>query len=271
MPRPLPLICAVMFLCFGCRNPYTDFYHPYQSVIGNSAFIQPNGNPSIYGYSANMDHDNRAMQENGYVMVGYSSFNGGGNAGSESSVIAQAREVGASVVLVKNSAAGTRSGVIPYTTYNPGQVITTNSSGTANAYGSGGYAYGNYQGTTTTYVPGTSSTQMIPYTVQRYGFLATYWAKISKIRLGIVYINLPAEISQRLQRNTGVLASVIIKGSPAFISNILAGDVIIKLNNEDIIDRNQFGKLLVDNAGRQVSLTIMRGSELKTISLHLND
>jgi len=33
--------------------------------------------------------------------------------------------------------------------------VTTYNSGTANAYGSGGYAYGNYSGTTTTYVPTT--------------------------------------------------------------------------------------------------------------------
>jgi hypothetical protein len=271
MARSYSLILAAAILCIGCKNPYTDFYHPYQTVIGNNRFAQPQGDPSIYSYSANVDQDNRAMRENGFVMVGYSSFNGNGNAGSQENVITQARTVGASVVMLKNAHAGTRTGVMPYTTYNPGQVITTNSSGTANAYGTGGSAYGSYQGTSTTYVPGTSNTQMVPYTVQRYDFLATYWAKSSKIRLGVVYLNLPTEMRQRLQRNTGVVADLIIKGSPAFISNILVGDVILKINDEDVIDGTGFSGMLDRFAGKQVVLTIIRGSEQKLISLHLNE
>lgn len=267
---PFFLIAAAL-LCIGCKNPYTDFYHPYQTVVGNNKLVQPQGEPTIYSYSANVDQDNRAMAENGFVMVGYSSFNGNGNAGSQENVLAQARTVGASVVMVKNANAGTRTGVMPYTTYNPGQVITTNSSGSANAYGTGGSAYGSYQGTSTTYVPGTSSTQMVPYTVQRYDFLATYWARSSRIRLGVVYLNLSTEMRQRLQRNTGVVADLIIKGSPAFISNILVGDVILKMNDEDVIDGSGFSRLLDRYAGKQVVLTIIRGSEEKTISLHLNE
>jgi len=269
--RSIAFLLTSALICIGCKNPYADFYHPYQTVVGNNLFVQPQGDPAIYSYSTNVDQDNRAMRENGFVMVGYSSFNGNGNAGSQGNVIAQARTVGASVVMVKNARAGTQTGVMPYTTYNPGQIITTNSSGTANAYGTGGYAYGNYQGTSTTYVPGTSSTQMIPYTVQRYDFLATYWARVSKIRLGVVYLNLPTEMRQRLQRNTGVVADLIMKGSPAFISNILVGDVILKVNDDEVIDSNGFGGLLNRYAGKQVILTIIRGSEQKTISLRLNE
>lgn len=271
MLRPISFLLTTALICVGCKNPYTDFYHPYQTVVGNTMYVQLQGNPEIYSYSGNVDQDNRAMRENGFVMVGYSSFNGNGNAGSQESVIAQARTVGASVVMVKNAYSGTRTGVMPYTTYNPGQVITTNSSGTASAYGTGGTAYGSYQGTATTYIPGTSNTQMIPYSVQRYDFLATYWAKLSKIRLGVAYLNLSTEMRQRLQRNTGVVADLIIKGSPAFISNILVGDVILKINNDDVIDSSEFGKLLERFAGKQVVLTIIRGSEQKTISLRLNE
>jgi S1-C subfamily serine protease len=112
---------------------------------------------------------------------------------------------------------------------------------------------------------------MVPYSVQRYDFLATYWARNSKIRLGIVYLNLPAEMRQRLQRNTGVVADLIIRESPAFISNILVGDVILKMNDEDVIDVNGFSRMLDRYAGTLVRLTIVRGSDEKTIQIRLND
>jgi hypothetical protein len=119
------ILLGAVLICIGCKNPYSEFYHPYQTVMGNSRLAQPQGDPKIYRYSANVDQDNRAMRENGFVMIGYASFNGAGNAGSQDNVIAQARTVGASVVMVKSADAGTRTGVMPYTTYNPGQVITT--------------------------------------------------------------------------------------------------------------------------------------------------
>jgi hypothetical protein len=56
-----------------------------------------------------------------------------------------------------------QTGVIPYTVANPPVVSTVNTSGTVNAYGSGGYASGNYSSTGTITTPGGYSTYAIPY------------------------------------------------------------------------------------------------------------
>jgi len=264
------VLLALGIICIGCKNPYTDFYQPRQQVIGNERFAQPQGEPSIYSYSGNIEQDNRVMRENGFDLVGFSSFTGGGNGASKENLLTQARTIGASVVMAKTNSAGTVSGVMPYTTTSPGQVITSNSYGTANAYGTGGSAYGTYQGSTTTYVPGTTSTQMVPYTVQRYDFLATYWAKIRVVHFGAFYVNLPPAMSQQLQRNTGVVIDLLIKGSPAFYANVLVGDVVIKVNEEGVTDVQGFQNILMRNAGNQVTLTILRGTEQKLISMRLN-
>jgi len=266
----LAFFLALAAICVGCRNPYTDFYQARQQVVGNEKFVQPQGEPSIYSYSGNIDQDNRVMRENGFDLVGYSSFTGGGQGATNENLLTQARTIGASVVMRKAESAGTVSGVMPYTTTSPGQIITSNNSGTANAYGTGGSAYGSYQGTTTTNVPGTTSTQMVPYTIQRYSFFATYWAKFRVVHCGAFYVNLPPAMSQQLQRNTGVVIDLIIKGSPAFFANVLVGDAVIKVNEDDVVDVPGFQNILMRNAGNQVTLTILRGKEQKQISLKLN-
>ena len=123
---------------------------------------------------------------------------------------------------------------------------------------------------TTTYVPGTTSTQMVPYTIQRYSFFATYWAKFRVVHFGAFYVNLPPAMSQQLQRNTGIVIDLIVKGSPAFFANVLVGDAVIKVNEEDVVDVPGFQNILMRNAGNQVTLTILRGKEQKQISLRLN-
>jgi hypothetical protein len=269
MIRSIGLIMTLALVCMGCKNPYSDFYQSRQQVIGNTNFEQPQGEPNIYNYSADTEKDNRVMRENGFSLVGYSSFTGGGSGVTKENLIAQAKKVGASVVMVKTDDAGTVTGVMPYTTTSPGQVITSNSYGTANAYGTGGSAYGSYQGSTSTYVPGTTSTQMIPYTVQRYDFLASYWAKIRPRIFGGVYSNLPPEVSQRLQRNTGVVVDLVMRGTPAFFANILVGDVIIKVDDEEVSDERGFTEILI-HCPKQVTMTIIRGNQEKSISLSLN-
>jgi hypothetical protein len=50
-----------------------------------------------------------------------------------------------------------------------------NTTGTVNSYGSGGYATGNYNSTSTVAMPGGYSTYNIPYNVSRNDFFASYW------------------------------------------------------------------------------------------------
>ncbi len=267
---PLPLVIAL-----GCArpNPYSNFYHAtgaLPTVWSQGDFETAKGPAQIYKYSSNITQDNQAMFENGYIEIGYSSFNGSASSYSESDIRKQSSLIGASIVLVKSSYTNTRTGSIPYTVQNPGQMIYSNSTGTANAYGSGGWATGTYSGTTTTYVPGGTSTYSIPYSVDRYDFGATYWIRKTRIHFGAYYSDLPNQLRTSLQRNQGVLITLIIKRTPAWDANLLPGDVIIRLNGRDVADARDFTNLITGYAGQSITLDIIRSGESKTISLHEN-
>jgi S1-C subfamily serine protease len=150
------------------------------------------------------------------------------------------------------------------------------SSGTvnANAYGSGGYAYGsgNYYGTSTTTTPGTFSTQIIPVTVQRNQYDALFLRKTKPgTILGILAKPLPTDIRQQLERNTGIVAWVIKTGSPAFNANILEGDVILKMNGEDVLSVADFTDKYTKHAGQNVELDLWRNGQFKTNFVQLNN
>ena len=156
---------------------------------------------------------------------------------------------------------GSEQAAVPWVQYNPGQTYTTSSSGTvnANAWGSGGYAYGtgNYYGTSTTTSPGTFSTQMIPVTVHRYQYEAGVFQENAVHILGVLPQPLPSEIRQQLERNTGVFAWVVRNGSPAFNANILEGDVILKINGEDVMSETDLMAKNFKFAGQKVQWDIL--------------
>ena len=122
-----------------------------------------------------------------------------------------------------------------------------NTSGTVNSTGPGGYVTGTYSGQSTIMTPGGSTTHYVPYAISRNDAEASFWARQDPrgIRLGVLFEPLPDALRTRLERNTGVLTTGVIKGSPAFNANILPGDVILKIGGEDVIDFEGFGHQLL--------------------------
>jgi S1-C subfamily serine protease len=147
-----------------------------------------------------------------------------------------------------------------------------NTSGTVSTYGSGGYTNGNYSATGTVTTPGGYSTYAIPYTVNRNTFIASYWVKqdTSKMRLGVRFAPLTDELRLRLERNTGVVAQIVMQGTPAFKVNILEGDVLIKIGGADIVDVTGFSEQLAQFAGQTVVIDLIRGSQPPSVSAALN-
>jgi membrane-associated protease RseP (regulator of RpoE activity) len=268
--------CILMVLAAiaiaGCAtNGFEKFYQPAQ--IAPTAHIQPfSGEPAIYTYSDNPKADVVHAQENGYIKIGYASFYGPDRVMTRDQLVAQAKRVGAAMVLVHSQYKDTLSGVVPYTVANPMQVSTVNTNGTVNANGPGGNVTGTYSGQSTVMTPGGTTTYAIPYAVNRNDTVATFWARQDprSIRLGVLYESLSDDLRAKLQRNSGVVAVGIAKGSPAFAANILKGDVILKIGGEDVIDREGFAEQLKRFAGQGVDLGILRGDAAKTIHVTLN-
>ena len=203
------------------------------------------------------------MVEDGYGMIGYSSFTG--PKFDENQAINQAKQVKASVVVVYSKYFDTKTGMRPLVLPD---VKTSVSSGQATAYGSafgsGGYASGSATaygtGTTTTYGTKTIYT---PYSIDRFEQGATYWVKTKGQITGIFPRDLPPEIRQKIGSNKGVLVLAVVKQSPAFSADILRGDIIKKVNNIEITDIKHYFQVMVSNANKKVTITVLRdGKEI---------
>jgi hypothetical protein len=201
--------------------------------------------------------------QQGYAVIGYSSFNSGHNE-SASEAIAQAKKLGADlVVIVDPNYTGSITSQVPLT------LPTSNTSytnGSATAYGSGGSvtAYGN--STTTTYG---SKTTYIPMTVNRYDYGAVYFVK-QKFTLGVQWRPLKSEERQLLQTNSGLYVNTVVNGTPAFRSDILPGDIVEAINGQKLYDVESASNMLGTLKGQQVTFTIYRHGQVITKSVQLN-
>jgi len=270
----LLIASAALVSSTGCVTTPNGFSQFYQDMAGPGMTNLPpySGTTKVFSAS-NPTNDVKDLYRNGYWLIGASAFTGPPQ--SDGALVSQAKKVGADVVLLSSAYLGSSQAAVPWIQYQPGQTYTTTSAGTvnANAWGSGGYAYGtgNYFGTSTTTTPGTFSTQVIPVTVHRYQYEAGFFRKGKPPILGVWSQPLPPELRHRLERNTGVIAWVVIAGSPAFAVNILEGDVLVKINGEDVVSVEDYGEKLTKYAGQKVDLEIWRNEQFKTISVQLNN
>jgi hypothetical protein len=272
----LIVVAIFALLLTGCAvNGFEKYYTPARGAdkISSSPYIEkPPAVPKVYAHSNDIDADAKRMAEDGYFLIGTSSFFGPSRTGTQSQAIAQGEKIGAAVILIRSTYKDTLTGTLPYTVPNAPQVATVNTSGSVNSYGSGGYANGTYSGTSTVTMPGGSTTYNIPYAIARSDFFASYWiaSDPAKMRLGTVPVDLPDDVRERLKRNTGVYIRIVVHGTPAFRANVLEGDVILKINDLDVVDAKGFTDQLTQLAGQAVTLDILRGTETVTIKVTLN-
>lgn len=257
----------------ACASGFEKFYTPAPpNALAAVVTLPPPQTPQLFAHSDDLQLDGKRLREQGFIFIGSSSFYGPANRSNAQQAVAQGKKVGAAVVMVKSQYMDTLTGVVPFTTTGPPQVATVNTSGTVNTYGSGGYATGTYDSTGTVTMPGATTTNYLPYSIPRNTFYASYWAKgdPQKMRLGAYWVPLSDDLRHRLQRNTGVVINIVVNGTPAFRANVLEGDVVEKINNEDVIDVSGFRDQLRRFAGQQANLTVVRGDEQKILTLTLN-
>lgn len=269
----VPALLSLLALA-GCVNGFEKYYKPSPSAtqVLKSPYNAPaSATPLIYNYSNDPKVDNHNAMRAGYVYIGSADFYANASKVSQPQLIAQAKSVGASLVLIHTSFKDTVSGSIPFTVPNAPVVSTVNTSGTVNSYGSGGYATGTYSGTGTITTPGGSTTYQMPYQFDRNNYDATFWVKrdTSKIMLGINPGPLSDAQRHELQRNSGIVAAVVVNGTPAFQANILEGDILLKVNDEDLIEPASMVAQVEKYAGQKVTFQILRDGQPKTIPVTL--
>ena len=252
------ILLLVALALTGCANPFVKYYQDRTGGVDLTkvpTVVLPTGEPKLF-QGSNPEADHQRMLEDGYGLIGFSSFNGGNvNIGD---ALIQAKSIYAEIVLVFSKYTGTRSGVVPLTLPDTRTSTTTLSGST---FGSG--SYGSFYGTANTTTYGTQTTY-IPYNVDRHDYLATYWIKKKLPILGVVTQDLTPEIRQSIGSNKGVLVNAVIKNSPAFRADILKGDILRKINDVELYDRKSYQETIVNFAGQKVIVEILReGKEIK--------
>jgi hypothetical protein len=246
-------------------NPYSQFYHDFTGGVGvaqNPMLILPSSDPKVI-QGQDIQIDFKKMEEDGYMPIGESSFNGAD--ATPAQALSHARTINAEIVLIYQQYTDTTSGVMPLT------LPDSKSSTTyfyGNAYGSGGSAnlYGSsYQ---TTY--GTKTTY-IPYNVRRYDFYASYWVKAKPPVFGIRVRDLTDEEKRGIGSNKGVAVAVVQRNSPAYNADIIAGDIIKTIQGESVLDTKEGVDLIVKYKGQEIRVEIARGSQSLTKTVKLNE
>jgi hypothetical protein len=241
--RPLRKMCWLLLTCCtlatltGCATTPNSYTQYYQDKAGpDITNLAPYSGSTQILASSNTVNDAKDLYRNGYTLLGVSEFQD--QLLSESALMFQAKQVGADVVLCSRV----------YLRTGPPALVPSDTREETMVTPSG-----------------------LPITVRLYQYQAGFFRKGPPGILGVMYRPIPSEIRQKLARNTGVFVHIVRTGSPASDAKILEGDVILKMNGEDVTSEADLGEKLNKLAGQKVDLEIWRDGQSKTISVQLNN
>jgi len=262
----LSILAAAMLVISGCASGYAKFYRPLPGAtpeaIAETRAGPPPSIPLVDRTGMKPDDIVPAYGANGFAPIGFSSFNGAGGQ-SEQGAIDQAKKIGADLVVLSNPQyTGTKSSVIPMITPT---TSTSYSSGTATIYGTHGTATAYGSGTITTY--GTQ-TNFIPVSTERFDYGAIYFVKL-RVHFGVQTRVLNNDERASLQTNKGVVVTAVTTGSPAFMADVLVGDIMIAVDGEPVIDVQQMGPLIKNRWGKTARFTFRRNGQVVEKYIHI--
>jgi hypothetical protein len=229
--------------CAG--NPYEKFYTP-MSERQLSRVEHFTGQPRFVAGDRDPRADMRRMYEDGYGLIGTAAFTG--RDFDDGLAVDQAKKVGAAIVAVRQEYRNTETGVRTY------QVPTTSRgehSGTINT--TDGPVY--YSGSTT--VRGTT-TEVVPYSVDKYSYSAMFFSKLRRSGLGFLYSDMTAEEKRTAETNRGVVVTAVRKESPAYLANIVPGDILVSVDFYEVSDRESASRAIQAGFGRNVTYVLIR-------------
>jgi len=260
------LICTPIVVLAACANPYHQFYKPNTAISGDVRTMPgviPAEGPLQIFTTADIQRDVREMRRRGWFVIGWASFNSGGQGVTERNLRAQAENVAAQAVLVSSKYTNTVTGALPVVLPNNS---TSYTSGTATAYGPGGVVNAYGSATTTTY--GTTTT-MVPYSINRFDQGAVFFVRL-KQRLGLYPKALDDAERQKLQTNSAVAVDFVVDGSPAFRADILPGDYVLSVSGQPPGGPEDFLKQIKEHEGQEIDLVLLRGDQKITKRVQMN-
>lgn len=265
----LSFIMAIAILLFGCAgSAFKQHYESHserQPSDAKSRLLPPPEGEARLLSSEDIRADAVRLMENGYLLLGRSKFVS--KQIDPGSALKLAKEVGASVILVSEQYTNTVEDIVPVTEWIPAKQDTIVKTVVISDGRNNGRKVIRQAVVETT--EGEFQTTYVPQSTDYYEYAATFWAKSKPPVFGVMVRPTDEETRQRLQSNHGLMVVAVIRDSPAFLADILRGDVIMKYANQDITSRRQFFDLVQANADKKIELQFERNGELKTMSVQL--
>lgn len=254
-------LLASALLLAGCVNGYQQFYRPNlaasPAMLASHRVAPAPAVPLVDHAGSYSPQMITAYESNGYFPIGYSDFTSGQRQFGDGA-LSQGQKVGADLVVeIDPKYAGQVSTVLPIITPNNSTSYTT---GSATAYGPYGSATAYGSSTTTTY--GTQ-TNYVPITIQRVEYGAIYFVKV-RTGWGVMATMLNDDQRQELQSNHGVNINVVVRGSAAFESDILPGDILLTMAGEQLSMPGDLRSIEKQHLGQAVTVSLYRRGQVIT-------
>ncbi|WP_232411015.1 PDZ domain-containing protein [Methylophilus sp. 5] len=215
-------------------NPYSSHYQA-QNEGNHLHSLQANPEPQMFS-GTHRAEDNIRMLENGYDLMGFSSFEAGEVDAAQA--LDHGRNIQADNILVYMKKGGGASPAskmeVIKEAVKKGQTLTEKDMATT---------------------PG------------NYRYYASYWAKLPPPLLGIHVIKLvPKKSAQdddtpHTANSDGVRVIAVIHGSAAEKSGVLRGDQLLSINHEKVDDAAQLSSVVRKYRGKAVTLQLERQGE----------
>ena len=248
-------------LLIGCAtNPYQEYYTDNtrgRDLLASSYIVPPSPQPQLFR-GTDQNEDAQKMLEDGYFLIGFSQFNA--RAVSNAYALAFAKKVHAAEVLVYSRYTHTVTEMVPTITPVSKTIETVHErSRSWDDRGRGPMASPSVTTTTITEF----DTTYVPTAVDQYDYFATYWIKGRPSIVGIRPRNLSADERQRLGTNKGLVVLAVVTGSPAFKADIFKGDIVQRVDDQDIVDVHSFYHTIVPPLqGKTALFTILRDGQI---------
>lgn len=196
----------------------------------------------------------------GYALLGTSFFNGRRERPGQAAD--QARELKATVVVLATRYTDTEIAVVPT------PVLTSDI-----VYGSGIARIDGrpapFRGSFTTF-----GTLSVPVTTQvrLYDHQAAYLVKLNRLPAsGLVLTGLTPALRKAYERNTGAVVEVVLEDSPAFLADVLEGDLLTAVDGQ-AVRSPEAARAALEAAGQRggaVVLQVLRDKQPRTLTLTL--
>lgn len=255
MMRMLLILFALISIT-GCVNEYKTNYKAANGAtpeIINALRVNPAPLTPMVERAPKLDANSllALYTKRGYLLIGTSFFNTT-NGSTDSAAAEAGKEQGADLVAIFDPQyTGSTTSQVPITTPT---TTTSFTNSNATAYGTGGVVNAYGTATTTTYG---SQTTYVPITVNHVSYGALYFIK-ARHPLGVIPRDLNDAERKQYQTNKGVVVSLVIDDSPAYMNDVLVDDIITEINGAKILNQNNFYQAVFSNSNKLTKVSILR-------------